>query len=81
MQGHQTGSKWLPGQQVLIVTSTKELPDLNNKFVPQEEREGVLFSVIKVNVKMLPGLWVKRSHGSKFSNFTGSCLKLAMQSV
>lgn len=44
MQGHQTGSKWLPGPQVLIVTSTKELPDLNNKFVSQEGGWGVMLS-------------------------------------
>ena len=40
MQGHQTGSKWPPGQPVLIVTSTKELPDLNNKFVPRGQGKG-----------------------------------------
>lgn len=35
-QGHQTGAEWLQGLQVLVVTSTKELPDLNNQFVSQE---------------------------------------------
>ena len=42
-QGRQTGLQWPPGQQVLIATSTKELPGLNNKFVPLEWGEGCCF--------------------------------------